>query len=402
MPSFVPKGATRPPGRLSAASIASIAPIAPITSIASIASSVTLAAVLATMLLAAGVSPAQAQWQVSSPDGNSSLKLGFLLQGRAEWAENYEAAGDASGASREYTSQNLYLRRIRLVLGGKIRKDLSFFIDTDGPNSGKVGTSGGKEFGDIYLQDFVTTWDVAGPLKLDTGLILAPGAYNHLQSAASLLAMDYGPYTFVESGPLKTKVGRDTGVQARGVVLRKHVEYRVAVLQGLREAKGTDPFRLAARVAWSPFDGQSALFYPGTSLGKRLGITVGAAIDAQRDYRAYHGDLYADVPLTARHTLTGQIDVSRYDGGDLLASIRPQTTLLGEVGFGIASRFTPYFQAARQELDSRGPDETSLQAGLSWWIDGHKANFKAAWNRIERDGAKTRNQLLIQYQAFTF
>ena len=46
------------------------------------------------------------------------------------------------------------------------------------------------------------------------------------EEAASLLPIDYGPYTFANSAPTQSSVGRDTGIQARGYLANKRLEYR--------------------------------------------------------------------------------------------------------------------------------------------------------------------------------
>src|SRR5512143_3199967 len=72
---------------------------------------------------------ASAQWVIESKDGGSSIKLGFLVQPEAEWLE---------GAGGGQYAQNLFLRRIRILLGGQVSERWSFFFDTDSPNVGKA------------------------------------------------------------------------------------------------------------------------------------------------------------------------------------------------------------------------------------------------------------------------
>jgi hypothetical protein len=363
--------------------------------------SVVAGAALGLLLCTAVAAVSQAEWQVTSSDGQSSIKLGFLLQGRAEWLQDRTVGASAD----RWTSQNLYLRRLRLLLGGKIDRRLSFFADMDGPNSGKVAGSGTteKEFADLFLQDFVATWSVAGDLRLDGGLILTPSSYNHLQSAASLLAMDYGPYSFLESAPLKAKTGRDTGVQARGLAFHKHLEYRLGTFQGLRANRATSPFRTVGRLAYYPVGAEPGLFYPGTSLGAKQLLSVGISGDVQGSYRSFGADLYCDQPLGSGRSLTFQADLYHYDGKAFLASMPAQTNFMIETGYTLlGNRLTPYLQVARQEYDRRGQDETSWQTGLSWWVDGHRSSLKLAWGLVDKDDAPKRDQFLLQYQAFNF
>jgi hypothetical protein len=352
------------------------------------------------LVLSVGLAvPAFAQWQITSPDGQSSLKLGYLLQGRAEG----ETIGSGSDAT---TSRNLYLRRIRLLWGGKINDRLSFFAETDAPNWGKADAAGLKAEPAVYMQDFMATWTVKDALLVDFGLLLTPGAYNHLQSAASLLALDYGPHTFVESTPLKAKVGRDVGMQARGILADKHLEYRAALLQGVRGVLAQNSFRMAGHLSFTPFEAANSLFYGGTSLGKKKAFTVGLGADAQRDYHAYSGDAYVDYPLACGKAVTLQGNYAAYDGGDFLGSaLVKQRTFLIEAGVTfVAQKITPFVQVSGKTYDDEleGKDEQGLQFGLAYWLDGHKSNVKAGYTLLKKDGSDNHALFTVQCQAFSF
>jgi hypothetical protein len=350
-------------------------------------------------------SPAFAQWQITTPDGQSSLKLGYLLQGRAEW--------DVVGADPDAkTSQNLYLRRIRLLWGGKINDRLSFFAETDAPNWGKADAAGLKAEPTVYMQDFMATWTVKDALLLDFGLLLTPGAYNHLQSAASLLALDYSPFTFVESTPLKAKVGRDVGMQARGILADKHLEYRAALLQGVRGVLAQNSFRMAGHLSFTPFEAANALFYNGTSLGKKKAFTVGLGADAQGDYRAYFADAFVDYPLEGGLAVTLQGNFSTYDGGDFLGAdplplnnLYKQHTYMIETGLTfVARKITPFVQVSGRTYDDEleGKNEQGLQFGLAYWLDGHKSNVKAGYTLMTKVGSDSHRLFTVQCQAFSF
>ena len=65
-------------------------------------------------------------------------------------------------------------------------------------------------------------------------------------------------------------------------------------------------------------------------------------------------------------------------------------------------RLLPYVQYARQDLRGSQPDEQRPQVGIGYYFLGHSSNLKMAYTRIDRDGAKGRNQFQLQYQAFIF
>lgn len=95
-----------------------------------------LIAAFTILMLAGGAAlAADHPWQINSADGKSSIWFGFLGQGQAEMIKNKSGKGN---------SQDLYLRRFRLIAGGKVTDKLSFFIDTDAPNLGKGNATGVK------------------------------------------------------------------------------------------------------------------------------------------------------------------------------------------------------------------------------------------------------------------
>lgn len=334
---------------------------------------------------------AHGQWVIKSDDGNAQIKLGLLLQGRAESVIMPE-----TGSRDAYATGNLYIRRARILMGGKISSRGSFFLETDAPGLGTRADSASKNFDPYFMQDFITTWNITPDHMIDGGLLLTPGTYQHLQSAVSLLATDYGPFSFLEAGPLQTKVGRDTGVQARGVLANKLIEYRVGAFQGIRGRDIHNPFRYAARVAIYPFQTASTgYFYSGTGFGKARALSIGAALDGQRDYQAIHGDVFFELPLASTDCVTLQADVSRYDGGDFLPGLGEQTIWMVEAGYTtLQKRFGAYLQISNRSYsdeteprDSKpnapGPSYVSMisEGGLIWWLDGHRQNLKLAWTR---------------------
>ena len=218
------------------------------------------ALLVASLVAAASPRPATAQLQFSSADGKQSFKIGILGQLQAESIEN--------GNVQDDSSNNLFLRRLRLLGNFKLSDQLTVFFDTDSPNLGKGNPDGSKNNADIFIQDFVVTYAFRKEFQLDGGMLLMAQSYNHNQSAATLLALDYGPYTFVESVPTTSRTGRDYGLQARGYLGGDHLEYRAGVFQGVRGVNNTNSFRYAGRLAYYVFGPQTTYFYRGTSLGK--------------------------------------------------------------------------------------------------------------------------------------
>jgi hypothetical protein len=333
-------------------------------------------------------------FKISSADGKSSLTFGFLVQ------PQLEVQTTADGAD---TSQSLFLRRVRLIFGGQATEKLTFFIDTDSTNLGKDSPSGQKIAENVFLQDVILTYAFRGEFQVDAGMLLFPLSHNTGQSAATLLAIDYGPYSFLASEPTGSRIGRDYGIQARGYVLSKHVEYRLGAFQGYADPKATAPFRYAARVVWYPFEAETGFFYSGTNLGTRRILAIGAGLDRQDRYAAVAVDAYYDQPLPAGNAFTLQADSIRYNGRRTFLQVPEQNTWLVEAGYyHKRTRLGPWTQLAGRDFPAGDPGETKVLAGLAYWAAGHRFNIKAGGGQLSRQGSPTRTQFVVQGQFFWY
>ena len=349
---------------------------------------------LATALLGAAY-PAAAQLQWSSKDEKMSFKVGLLAQLQGE-------AADVAGS--DDTANNLFLRRLRLIMGFNLGEKLSVFVETDSPNLGKSSNAGVKDAGDVFIQDFVATYKVAPGFMLDGGLLLLEQSYNHNQSAASLLTTDYGPYSFVESGPTASRVGRDYGLRARGYAAKDHLEYRLGVYQGVRGTNAANELRLVGRLMYSFFTPQVGLFYRGTSLGKTRTLAFGASFDSQEEYDSVGVDVFFDQPLGNGNGFTLQADYTDVDGGTFLTALPQQTNLLIESGIYLAAaKVQPFVQYATQDFDAPARlDEERFTAGVAYYLNGHNNNVKLSITKIEPERGDSRDQINLQWQIFQF
>ena len=236
-------------------------------------------------------------------------------------------------------------------------------------------------------------------------------AHNSLQSAASLLPIDYGPNSFLYSAApaLNNVVGRDTGFQLRGYPAEKKLEYRVGIWQGNRDAASRQALRWTARLQYNFLDTDTGFFYTGTSLGKKKVFAIGGGCDAQKDYKSYAADVYVDHPL-GPGAISGQVDWIRYDGGDFLKnangtpSLPKQDTIYGEAGYYLPEvKVMPYLAISKKDVaDSDTGDETRWSVGLGYFAFGHNFNIKAAYGRVEPKIGRSANQFTVQMQAFYF
>jgi hypothetical protein len=348
-----------------------------------------------------------------------NFRLGFLLQGWADWSGQSDAAGNTTGFQ-----QNLFVRRARFMLGGQVAKDVTFFFETDDPNLGKTaigGTgTGAKALGTGFIvQDAYFEWAIANEFRVQGGLILIPLCRNCNSSAASLITMDYGTWSFQEIGSTQSSVGRDTGFQAKGYLADDHLEYRAGVYSGFRAPGVKNSFRYSGRLQYDVFDAEKVQFYPGTYFGKKQILAIGAGYDAQSDYSAYAGDIFFDFPVGQGNGITAQADYIHYDGGSTFGTSAPAATtnpalwkqndIYAEAGLFIGSPkvmpFIRYEQQKYADALNKLLNRTNYAAGLGWYPYGSNFNIKAGFGRKEAPNSPTTattNQYTVQLQIFYY
>jgi hypothetical protein len=349
------------------------------------------------VLLLAGLAcaaPASAQWTLTANDGKAVLNVGFLAQAQLEELE--------SPGSKDY-AQNLFVRRARLMLGGRVDARTAFFLDTDAPNLGKGQATGAKVANTMVLQDLVVTQTLCPEFKIDAGLLLVPVSHHSQQAVGSVLAVDYGPYSFLESDVTDSKVNRDFGLDGRAYLAHRHAELRAGVYQGDRGKNATEPFRTTLRAVYYPFEADTGFFYSGTAFGKRKVVALGGSYDVQKAYAAWAGDVAVDWPVGA-DCVTLQADVMRYDGGSTFAALPRQDVVLVECGYTFnRAHVTPYVQyATRDYADATRADETKLQGGLAYWFNGHRNSVKLGVAKLTLDGASDGAQVVGQWQVLAY
>ena len=356
-----------------------------------------LAAWLALLLVAAWPAASSAQWVIETKDQKSNLKIGFLIQPQLETLETADQSG---------TSTNLFLRRFRILFGGKVTDTWTYFFETDSPNLGKgTGPAGTKDTGNIYMQDAFVTYNHSNAFKVDVGMMLLAQSHNHIQSAASLLPVDYSPYTFAETAATQARVGRDYGVQLRGYPFKQHVEYRLGVFQGVRGADSRNSLRVAGRGVWYPFAAETGYFYAGTLQGSKRLVGIGGSFDVQEAYGTYGFDAFFEQPINkGKQGFTAQFDYNRADGGTFLTVLPKQDNILIEAGFHFGKgTYSPFVQYAARNFDNPATaDQNSLQVGFAWWMAGHNRNLKASIGRQHVEGQPDRTQGLVQLQIFYY
>ena len=347
---------------------------------------------LIAMLLFPVIASAQATIKVND---DVFFKVGTLIQA---WAD------DAEDPTTTIDAKNLYLRRVRLIVGGQVARNVTFFFETDNPNLGKApkNLSGG-----FITQDAFIEWKPSSDaFMLDAGLMFVPLCRNCLESAATLLSLDYGSYTFTQSAATQSSVGRDTGFQAKGYLADGHLEYRAGVFQGFRAIGSSNSLRTAGRLQYNVWDKESGYLYPGIYLGNKKILSFGAGLDHQQNYKGYSADVFTSIPAVNKNAFNGELTLLHFDGGKTFTAIPEQRDVTAQVGYYLApAKVMPWLRAEDQNFRAavnNGRDNKRLQAGLTWLPNGNNFNIKGAYSRVRPHTGNTTNEFTEQMQFFYF
>jgi hypothetical protein len=366
-----------------------------------------------------------------------TIKVGFLAQVHAQTLqEQTTAVQDADANYSRHWQRQIYVRRLRIILGGDIAKNTTFFFETDAPNMGKVDSKGIKDTKiSMYVQDAQIQHTVAPELSIIAGLQLVGISRNGLQSAASLMALDYGAYQFTINAPLDNLVGRDLGINLRGHLFDERLEYRAGMFSG-RNTNMYSSLRFTSRLHYNFKDREKGYYYTGSTLGKGEILSLGAGVDMQGSYKAFSFDGFNDMPLGDPGSVTMSASVSFLDGGGtdqdstvFTGLIPKQTIVFAELGYFFKDyNIQPYFKYESQNVDASvlkqvGATESNLDLknklrsnqrfgfGINYFLSGHNASIKLLYEVVTRnrtslepaDYEKASNGMLtLQLQYFTF
>lgn len=322
------------------------------------------------------------------------VRFGVLLQPQADWTQD--------PVTHNY-QQNLFIRRMRLLVGGQVARDVSFFLNIDNPNLGK-SVNAVKNVSPAWVTvDGYLEVNVSSELSIGAGLIVIPLCHNALQAGGNILPIDLGAYSFLSSGPLKSPFGRDAGFQARGALFDDRLEYRVGGFAGTRDSVPTNAFRGSGRLQYNFFEYDPSFFTAGTYLGKRKMFSIGGGVDAQQDYKAFAADAFLELPATSG-SVTAQVDFIHYNGGNTLRTLPKQNTFLLEAGYLLSEiGVMPWVKIEGQYFANvSGSDQRRHQIGLTYFFRGQNLNIKAGYGRIDPEVGSEQNLFTAQLQAFYF
>ena len=353
----------------------------------------------------------------------NSIRIGLLFQPAYRTATSATQGVDG-------LSQNLFLRRTRILVGGTLFGKIDYFLDTDYPNLFLATPEGNpnamtdptpytnnKGGPGMYIQDaFITARPIEGEFKdafkIDAGFMLPPMAHNAVQGAGTLYSLDYYANSFLHSNVFggTAPVGRDLGVQLRGLLAGGLVEYRVGLFQGLRQPQTDDRiashnfFRATGRVQINLLDAESGFFYSGTYLGAKKVLSIGGSADIQGDYKYFAGDVFTDMPM-GPGVFTLQANYAHWNG-DGFVNLPKEWAVMGEVGYNFNAMINPLVRAEYLDATSTTGAVTKTArygGGINWWPYGHNMNLKTLYQYVKVDGApKAVNQIDLQWQLYFY
>lgn len=343
--------------------------------------------------------PKLAETEVAAPKG-LTLKVGdtawFKLGGRMQlWADwNQDAA-------TEGYMQNLYLRRARFSIAGKVTNGVYFYWQTENSNLGKSPKSLGSGFQTL---DAIVEWRLAKTFNIQAGLIYVPMSREAIKGSGSQYLLDTSAYATLATGSLQGSANRDTGVGVRGFVLDDHLEYRVLALQGLRDSGSKYAYRYVSRLSYNFFDKEmytaafSAIASSYNQTTKKI-LAVGTTYDFQRDYELYSGDIFWSIPFTTGR-LEGQVWYQSIDGGKLTTALPKQNTATVEAGWYFPTIKTQAFgrYERRQYSTTASKDEKRYMAGMTYYVHGNNLNLKAAYQRLAPAAGNSTNEFTLALQ----
>ena len=329
--------------------------------------------------------------------GDATLRFGLLVQPQADFQQNTAGA---------YT-QNLLLRRVRFLVGGQVSKEIFFFFETENSRLGNATATGAKTMNTGFQTlDAVVEYRPNKKFNVSGGLIRVPTSRDALESASNEFTLDFNSYAFMVSTALGSTGGRDTGVMARGWFFKDRLEYRGAVLAGMRENGNRNSFRKTGRLQWNFFDTEVYNFpsYAGSNFGKKKILALGAAVDSQMDYTGWTTDLFGDFPTSFGSAL-GTVSYHNVDGGRRSPNALATQQIYSIDGglFFKNAKVGPWVRYEQRDFDVQTTrDEKRYIAGINYYPMGNNFNIKAGVARLIPVNAPETNQFTIQLQVYYY
>lgn len=353
------------------------------------------------------------------PDKWIDLHLLFQMQYTNTYTwDNSAAAGETD--SDAVWASNFGPKRMRMIFNGQVAPNVTFFVDTDIMNSviyaKKQTISDPPVAGEtqlkneqwaLFLQDAYINYKFGEELQVAAGMMLIPFMHHNRQSAVSLLGVNYNT-TVVNIA--ESTVWRDYGVEFRGLLANKMIDYRIGFFDGIERkvntAVGADDDinskslpRVTGRIQINLKDAEDGFFYSENYLGKKTILSFGAGVDYmkdarivdgnQEDYLAWTVDVIVDYPISPDMVVAFQAAYVNMKNrpGTLslfgltgLAMPEKEYGYFAQIGLLLNNTWQPVIKYAswvyQEALGTEDVTVSYLTIGLNYFINGHNANIK--------------------------
>jgi hypothetical protein len=298
-------------------------------------------------MLVAVSSPALA-YKIDVSD-ETKLNLDFLLQAQMVVAQN-------AAPTKVDWGKDFFVRRVRLIFFGDVIKNVSFFIETDMVNWGKGGDwSLSNAF---FIQDAFMTFKVVDEFMVDAGMIITPFSRHGYQGAVALNGIDY--HSLVVKYPEgSNKIFRDAGIQLRGYIFEKKLQYRLGVFNGAKnqvlefEADGKTPLkdgtgkdvalrsnpkdypRFSGHLRYNILGTETDFFSKGIYFPTEPILSIGVSGDFQPDLALYRGTTFTKKTILDPADPTGIKTLEVKDKVDVPGEIGLYGAVSGDIFFDI-------------------------------------------------------------------
>jgi hypothetical protein len=340
--------------------------------------------------------PARAQLALKNEDVN--IKVGVQGQLWGDWTQS-------SSGSPGY-EQNFYLRRVRLIAGGDLGQDISFFFETDDP---KLGITPKNLSSGFIIQDAVMEWRPSKAVQVVGGEMIVPFTRNGLQSTASYMTLDVSPITTVTNSATQCSALRDLGFELKGFFFKDRLLYRIGEFSGERDANAHNSPRTAGYLQYDFFAREKGYLFSGTALGKQKILAVDGGFDTQGDYRGLSANTAAAIPVHGGDEVAAQFQYIHYNGGVKFPTVGNQNDFLVEAAYySRKAKIQPFAKFDAQNF-VRGADATKdihrAGFGANYYIRGQNLKWTMQFLRaMPHNGSPLRpaNEVTVQLQLFYF